>query len=223
MKKYLSLIVLIFPWFIRKKIYTKIFKYTILNNARIGLSWIYVKKLHMEEYSYIGHLNVCKGIDSLKMGQHSFIGNLNWITGFPSDILDSLHFKTEKERKPQLILEKHSAITSRHIIDCTNTIIIGEFTTIAGLGSQILTHSIDVENSTQSSASVIIGKYCFIGTNCVFLKGSKVPDYSVVGAKTLVNKALNEEYSLYGGVPVRKIKEMDKDNKYFNRIEGYIY
>ena len=100
----------------------------------------------------------------------------------------SRHFAEETDRQPQLILGEHSAITHRHLIDCTNSVTIGKFTTFAGFQSQILTHSIDLERNRQSSSPVRIGDYCFIGTNCVLLGGSALPDYCVLGAKSLLNK-----------------------------------
>ena len=117
---------------------------------------------------------------------------------------------------------EHSAITHRHLIDCTNSVVIGKFTTFAGFQSQILTHSIDIENNCQSSAPVRVGDYCFVGTNSVFLGGSALPDYCVLGAKSLLNKGFTETHQLYGGVPAQPIKKLPPDWKYFTRSEGFV-
>ena len=68
-----------------------------------------------------------------------------------------------------------------------------------------------------------IGDYCFVGTNSVILGGSNLPDYSVLGAKSLLNKKCEVPYSLYAGVPALTIKDLDKNAKYFQRIDGFIY
>ena len=117
------------------------------------------------------------------------------------------------------------SITSRHFIDVNGGVYIGKFTTVAGLRTQILTHSIDILENRQDAKPVKIGDYCFIGTNCILIKGATIPDYSIIGAHSLVNKNLKDEYSLYGGVPARKIKSFKdekKQPKYFSRENGFV-
>jgi acetyltransferase-like isoleucine patch superfamily enzyme len=121
-----------------------------------------------------------------------------------------------------LLIGAHSAITHRHLIDCTNRVTIGRFTTVAGFQSQMLTHSIDLEHNRQASAPISIGDYCFVGTNSVFLGGSAIPDYCVVGAKSLVNKAFADTHHLYGGVPARQLQGLPADYAYFQRTSGFV-
>jgi acetyltransferase-like isoleucine patch superfamily enzyme len=107
-------------------------------------------------------------------------------------------------------------------VDCTNRVSIGAFSVFAGFRSQILTHSVDLENSRQSSAPIVIGDYCFTGTDCVLLGGSVLPHHSVLGAKSLLNKEQTEPYSLYAGVPARAVKTLSPDLKFFSRKTGII-
>jgi acetyltransferase-like isoleucine patch superfamily enzyme len=149
------------------------------------------------------------------------IGSLNYITGYPGHLTD--FFGHINNRKCELYIGTHSAITSRHFVDCTCGIQIGSFTTIAGIRSQFLTHSIDLVENRQSGDSIKVGDYCFIGTNCVFLPGSQMPSFSILGAKSVLNKALTEGSCLYGGVPVKKIKEVNKGEiAYFQRKVGSV-
>jgi acetyltransferase-like isoleucine patch superfamily enzyme len=222
MKKIFSLIILFFPWRIRFFLYTFFFKYEIDYDSYIGFSWLYPEHLILKKGAKIGHLNFCKNIKLLKLEQNSIIGALNWITGFPIIENYSGHFSKEKYRMPQLLLGKHSAITSRHYIDCTNSISIGDFSTIAGLRSQFLTHSINIQKSEQGSERIEIGMYCFLGSGCTILSGSRIPDYSVIGAMSLVNKQLTNTYTLYAGVPVEKLKDLPVDSKYFLRAKGFV-
>jgi len=169
----------------------------------------------------IGHLTVCKGLERLQLGESALIGNLNWITAFPKG--DSLgFFAREIEREPELVLGPHAAITHRHLIDCTDKILIGDFSTFAGFRSQILTHSIDIALSSQSSAPVTVGKYCFVGTGSILLKGSSLPDKSVLGAGSVLTKSQTEGGSLYAGNPARHIKYFDGSENYFSRIDGIV-
>jgi acetyltransferase-like isoleucine patch superfamily enzyme len=215
------LLSLCLPWGVRRSFLEKQFGYTIHPSCRIGFSLIFPTRLIMEEGSRIGNLTMCKNIDLLHLKAHASIGNGNWITGFP--LGPSRHFAEEKDRQPQLIVGEHSAITHRHLIDCTNSVVIGKFTTVAGFQSQIITHRIDIEKNRQTSAPVRIGDYCFVGTNCVLLGGSVLPDFCVLGAKSLLNKTFTESYQLYGGVPARAIEKLSPDCEYFRRTEGFVF
>ena len=220
MKKFLILISVLLPWSMRRRFLEKQFGYTIHPTSRIGLAWIFPDRLIMEEQTSIGHLTVCKNIALLHLKAHASLGRGNWITGFPLGA--SRHFAAETDRQPQLIIGEHSAITHRHLIDCTNSVTIGKFTTIAGFQSQILTHSIDIERNQQASAPVRIGDYCFVGTNCVLLGGSALPDYSVLGAKSLLNKSFSETHHLYAGVPARPVQGLSPECEYFRRTDGFV-
>ena len=195
--------------------------YDIAKNASIGFSWVYPQSLTMKEGARIGSLTVAKGLETIAMGPFSRIGNLNWITGFP--LRDKRHFAHCQHRAPQLVLKEHAALTNRHLIDCTDTVMIGAFATVAGFRSHILTHSIDLEACRQDCKPVSIGDYCFVGTACVVLGGAILPDHSILAAASLLNKPLINTYRLYGGVPVREIGEVAQGMAYFSRETGFIY
>lgn len=215
-----ALLTLIFPWKLRRVLLCWIFKYNIHPTARVGYTVLYCKHVDLGPGSFIGHLNIIKGLDTLKMDAYSIIGNLNWITGFPSS--DNSHFSHQIDRKPILYIGEHSAITSRHIIDCTNSVTIGKFTTVAGYRSVILTHSINLGNNIQEAHPINIGEYCFLGTCCTLLGGSNLPDYSVLGANSLLNRVFDDRYVLYGGIPAKAVKRLDPSSKYFNRVVGFV-
>jgi acetyltransferase-like isoleucine patch superfamily enzyme len=169
--------------------------------------------------SRIDHFTVCKGLDLVRLAEHATVGRANWITGWPKD--DLRHFGNPL-REPRLILGEHAAITHRHLIDCTASVSIGAFATVAGYRSQLLTHSINIDNSRQEAAPITVGRYCFVGTNCVLLGGSTLPDCSVLGAKSLLTKRYDEPYKLYGGVPALPLKNLESGAAYFNRSIGFV-
>ena len=215
------LLSLLLPWSMRRTFLEKQFGYTLHPTSRIGLSWVFPERLVMEANTSIGDLTLCKNIALLHLHEHAVIGRGNWITGFP--LGPSRHFASETDRRPELIVGPHSAITHRHLIDCTNSITIGKFTTFAGFQSQMLTHSIDIEQNRQASAPIRIGDYCFVGTNSVLLGGSVLPDFCVLGAKSLLNKSFTQTHRLYGGVPARELQELPPDYAYFNRTTGFVF
>ncbi|MDP9100064.1 MAG: acyltransferase [Verrucomicrobiota bacterium] len=221
MKTLLMFFSMLLPWDLRRALLEKQFGYSIHPSSRIGFAWILPRRLIMEEGSRIGHLTLCKNIDLLHLGAHAMIGQLNWITGFPSG--SSRHFAHQPDRRPELSVEAHAAITSRHLLDCTARVRIGAFATIGGFRSQLLTHSIDFDAGRQMAEPINIGEYCFTGTNSVVLGGSSLPHHSILGAQSLLNKKWDEAYRLYAGVPAKPLKELSSEMKYFTRTEGFVW
>lgn len=176
----------------------------------------------MRENSKIGHLNIAIHLDKILIGENSIIARNNWITGFPTNTT-SKHFSHQQERQSQLIIGKESAITKNHHIDCTNSIIIGDFVTIAGYNSQLLTHSIDLKENRQSSFPIYIEDYSFVSTRCIILGGSKLPNHSILAAGAVLNKNYSEPWTLYAGIPAKPIKPIEKTEKYFTRQSGFVY
>jgi len=212
---------LLLPWFLRRVLLQIFCGYRLHPTSRIGFALVYPDELVMEEHASIGHLTICKSLKRLHLHAHASIGRGNWITGFPAE--NKTFFAHQTNRVPELIIGAQSAITHRHIIDCTSAIHIGAFTTVAGFRSQLLTHSIDLMDCRQSSAPITIGDYCFIGTDCVLLGGSVLPSYSALGAKSLLNKAHVETHCLYAGVPAVAIKSLEPEMKYFQREVGFVH
>jgi hypothetical protein len=208
------------PWALKRPLLGACLGYRLHPSARIGLSIVAADEVELAEGASIGHLNVVRGLARLEMGAHSILGRANWVSGFPPG--PSRHFAHQPDRRPALILGAHSAVTSRHLLDCTHTVRIGAFTTVAGFRSQILTHSINLERSRQESAPVEIGSYCFVGTGCIILAGARLPDYSVLGAGAVLTDAPAETHALYAGVPARAVKKLPPAWEYFRRPAGFV-
>ena len=213
-------LIAVLPWPVRRWVLNTFYGYKIHRTARLGFCFPVPRHLIMEEHSSIGHLTVCTHLDLVHLKAHASIGRGNWITGFPTG--GTNHFIHQPERRAELIVGEHAAITNRHLIDCTARVTIGKFATVAGFQSQILTHSIDLEKCRQSSGPVAIGDYCFVGTNCVILGGSKLPNYSVLAAKSQLATALNVEYALYSGLPARFVQDLPPEFGYFRRTAGRV-
>jgi acetyltransferase-like isoleucine patch superfamily enzyme len=215
-------LILPLPWRLRRIGLVLFCGYKIAKTAAISRwSLVLPERLEMGEGSVIGAFTVCKGMSLLRLEEKARIGAFNWITGFPIGT-SSKHFSLDMLRKPQLIVERHAAITNRHLIDCTDEVRIGAYATFAGFRSQILTHSIDLKQSRQRCKPVRIGQYCFVGTGCILLGGSSLPDRSILAAHSLLASAHEATDYLYGGVPAKPIKTIDQEDKYFSRTTGYV-
>jgi acetyltransferase-like isoleucine patch superfamily enzyme len=100
-------------------------------------------------------------------------------------------------------------------------IVIEDFSTLA-YGCQVFTQSDDysgrtMTNSTvparykaETKAAVHIGRHCIAGTNAVIFPGVTMAEGCSLGAMSLLTRT-TEPWSIYVGVPARKIKERHKD------------
>jgi acetyltransferase-like isoleucine patch superfamily enzyme len=217
----LKAVIVFFPWPLKRFSLQRFFGFRLDPSAHIGLAWVYPRHLAMAAGSRIDALTVAVNLDRLELAERATIGRSNWITGFGTGTA-SAHFAHQPDRRAELILGPHAAITKNHHIDCTNRVSIGAFTTVAGYRSQLLSHSIDLQQNRQHSDPITIGSHCFVGTACVILGGSVLPDHSVLGALSLLNKPLSEPWSLYAGHPARWMKAIDSQATYFNRSQGFV-
>jgi acetyltransferase-like isoleucine patch superfamily enzyme len=219
---FISILCLVGPWKFRRFLYNKIMGYKLSKTSFIGYSIINPNYLEMGENSRIGNLNIIKGLDKVVLENNAVIGKMNQISGYPSS--EKIYFQKNPKRFPELILGKHTHITNRHIIDCSDKISIGDFTIVAGYRSQLLTHEIDFIDSKQTASPISIGKYCFISTDCTLLKGAVLPDYSILAAKSLLKDSYQTPNYLYGGIPAKPLKYLDfNKTKYFQRKDGIVY
>ena len=67
-----------------------------------------------------------------------------------------------------------------------------------------------VFNGREELRSTIIGKDCWIGARSIIIAGVTIGDGAIVAAGSVVTKDL-DAYGVYGGVPVRKIKDRFKN------------
>lgn len=215
-----AVITMFFPWPLKRFVLCLLLGYDLSPTAKIGFSIIAGAHVRLGHGARIGHLTMCRYLSRLELGEHARLGNLNWITGAGDNPLPRSNGGGKGE--VELLIGNHSAITHRHYIDCSDRVHIGSFTTIAGVRSQILTHSINLESCVQEVKSVVIGNYCFVGTGSMFLQGSRLPNYSVLAAGSVMCDAFSDEWTLYAGVPAKPGKKIDRNSVYFHRTTGFV-
>jgi acetyltransferase-like isoleucine patch superfamily enzyme len=98
-------------------------------------------------------------------------------------------------------------------LDLEAPIILEDSVTIS-MRSTILTH-VDVgkselknRNHPYDANKVVLKKGCYLGANTTVLHGITVGEYAVVGASALVIKDV-PAYSVAGGIPAKKIKDIN--------------
>jgi acetyltransferase-like isoleucine patch superfamily enzyme len=103
---------------------------------------------------------------------------------------------------------------------------IGDYTQIAP-NVVIVSANHDVYDSRNHiSRKVTIGKYCWLGAGCKIMPGVILGDFTIVGAGAVVTKFFPEGHCVIGGVPAKKIKDLDKEKCVRYELEpkfnGYI-
>jgi len=69
-----------------------------------------------------------------------------------------------------------------------------------------------VKDKLTSRGKIVIGDEVWIGTSVTILHNVKIGRYSVIGAGSVVTKDI-EPYSVYAGVPARKIRDLKSEEK----------
>jgi acetyltransferase-like isoleucine patch superfamily enzyme len=216
----LSLIVVVFPVPVKIFLYRNVFGYKIGKHVSIGLSWIYVNDLIVDDNVIIRHFNRFKGIPCVRIGHDSVIGFGNTFTS--TQEFTCKRGVDIRHNNPSLIVGEHCGITMLHYFDIQDSFSVGPFTTIAGRQSIFYTHYIDVSKNSQSTKPISIGSYCMIGSAVRFAPGACISDYCVVGIGAVVVKNMTEKYKLIGGNPAVNILDLNIDSKYFHRDKGWV-
>lgn len=88
---------------------------------------------------------------------------------------------------------------------------IGDYTQIAP-NVAIVSANHDLYDTRQHiPAKVTIGKYCWIGAGAKIMPGVTLGDWTIVGAGAVVTKSFPEGYAVLGGIPAKKLKDLDKE------------
>jgi glycosyltransferase involved in cell wall biosynthesis/acetyltransferase-like isoleucine patch superfamily enzyme len=67
-------------------------------------------------------------------------------------------------------------------------------------------YDINTKELLNKGEDVVIGNHVWIGLNCIFLKGAKVSDDTIIGANSLVNKKFHEKNVVIAGSPAKIVK-----------------
>jgi acetyltransferase-like isoleucine patch superfamily enzyme len=202
------------PWFLKRAALSLFLGYEIDRRARIGLSIVDADRVKLGRGCRIGHFVAVRDLEALEVGNFSYIGNFCWISGAPRSDQDFAHIP---ERRPELRMGSCSILTSRHYIDCSDAVEIGDYSMLAGGYTQVLTHEISVDEGRQRTEPVRIGSHSLIHTRCVLVAGTRVPDQVVIAAGAVVRGELEGSHALYGGLPARKLKDIDPEAVFFTQ------
>ena len=152
------------------------------------------------------------------------------ILGFNRAVYWPVHF-TSKVSNPDKIyagIDTSPGYMPGCYIYGTAGIYVGDYTQIApNVGIMSGNHSAyDSRLTTDNDSPVVIGNYCWLGMNSMILPNVVIGDHTIVAAGSVVTNSFPEGHCVIGGVPARKIKDLDSTKcvKFRNKQEyhGYI-
>lgn len=202
------------PWPLKRRLLSLLLGYELDPRARIGLAIVDARRVRLGKGARVGHFAVVRDLEVFEMGNFAGIGTFCWISAHPRG---DAHFAHVPERRLEFRMGNCSILTSRHYIDCTDVVRIGDYSMLAGGYTQVLTHEISVDEGRQRTEPVTIGDHTLIHTRCVIVAGTVVPDKVVVAAGAVVRGTLEESHALYGGLPARKLREVDAEAVFFTQ------
>lgn len=154
----------------------------------------------MRPGAYIGRGNLIYGPLDIVLNINAAVGNSNKISRGP---LGSVTFGRSELRLGQL-----SKITANHRIDCTNSVQIGDFSTLAGICTQVWTHGyiheMEGPDRYRIDGRVVIGNNVYIGSGSIISMGVRLVSGVIVGAGTTVARNLDEP-GLYVSSAIRQL------------------
>lgn len=233
MKKILTALACLLP-FKLSNLFLKILGHKITWSAKIGFSLILSNKISLEENTCIGHLNFIKN-EELNFKKGAYIGHLNRING-PFKIFlkekGAIGNKNSVVRAPlgvtyeisNLTLGKLSKLTSNHYIDLTRSIYFGDYSTLAGIKSQLWTHGYYHANTGKDririDGQITIGDNVYIGSGCIFNPGVTVANAIHIGGGSVISKNLSQS-GMYVGQALRYIEnDIDSLKNKLIKVEG---
>jgi carbonic anhydrase/acetyltransferase-like protein (isoleucine patch superfamily) len=213
-----ALIAVLLPARARRAVLVGALGYEIPADAVIGRSVVAVDRLVMASGSVIGHLNLIRRCERVVLGKRAEIGHANWITGVRTE----RGYFPGRQRSAILTLGDSAAITHRHFVDCSDRVELGDFSILAGVHSQVLTHGIDIDRGNLTSAPVLVGDRVLINSGTILLAGAVVSGRSVIGAGSVVRGKLTEEGLLYAGSPAVPKRSLDRGSGWLVREEAHL-
>lgn len=164
--------------------------------ARSSVVWR-VASFEMAAGSSFGSANVVKNMREIRLGESAMIGRWNLVSSHPLFVRHLPHGGS-------LVLGSHAKVTSRHQLDCSGSVSLGAFASMAGHQSRVMSHSVDLVRNAQAAFPVVIGERSFVGTRVLILGGATLPARSVLGAGSVLTRSRPDpEPGLWAGVPAR--------------------
>jgi acetyltransferase-like isoleucine patch superfamily enzyme len=195
----------------------RMFGHDIAPSARIGpVLALNVGRAVVGEDTTIAALNTFRSLRLLKMGNGATMGSFNMISAHPA-------YQALDPDVGCLTMGNGAIMTSRHYVDCSGIVQTGDFSSISGQRTTILSHELNLSENVQTAGHVILGDRSVLSTNCVVLKGAILPPLSALAANSTLTRAKdpNPAPGIYAGSPAKYIKSIPPSSEsWYERQES---
>jgi acetyltransferase-like isoleucine patch superfamily enzyme len=205
MRAAIEIVCWLFPPTRLKNNFLRRFGHHISATARIGPTIVLgVRRFEIGENVLIAPFNVFKNLSLVRLDDNVIIGSWNWITA-------AAEFQQIDPQAGTLHMGYGAAMTSRHYLDCSGTIIMKRHARIGGGRAYLQTHEPDFEHFRQTVGRIVLGDHALVSTCAVVLKGAHLPDRSLLAANSTM-LALSKEHQqsgVYAGSPAQWRRDID--------------
>ena len=177
-------------------------RYRFGRKSRVGFSLVITPKLHIEDGAMILNGNFIR-VTAIKMRKDSIIKCFNILKGNYQVCMDEKTVINKSNKIVNALCEKqvsslvigyNSIIGVNHFIDMTHNVVIGKNSILAGIGSQLWTHSFyhDKQGSgrIREEKAIEIGNNIYVGSRCIICPGVMIVDTISIGAGAVISKPL---------------------------------
>jgi acetyltransferase-like isoleucine patch superfamily enzyme len=217
-----------------KPFFLRLLGHPVHNTARIGCSLVLVSKLALGPAVRIGHGNFIRA-RRLVLRKSAIVGKLNYISGVlsirlgPRSLLGNRNvinrLSVPGQKPAQVFTGELVGITAGHYLNANESIIIGDFSTIAGIGSQLWTHGFihfsEGDGRAEVVGRILIGRNCYIGSGCTINPGITIADVVSVSPNVSIGTDLLEAGNYVPGrlrhipsTPEERIAKLERDDSF---------
>jgi len=211
LRSLLAALAVVLPGRLRRYVHVRLLGHAIDPTAQIGRSFVDVDRLEMGPRARIGHLNIVRGCERVHLAADAAIAHLNFVNAVRRD----RGFFSGVERRLELDLAPSARIMMMHFVDVSDRVELGEQAILTGYWSLVMTHSYEPATSRQSTRPITIGARSLVNTRTTLLPGACVPGNCLVAAGAVVTGPLDDELTLYGGVPAKPLRALSPDTAVF--------
>jgi len=174
-----------------------------------------VNKFHVGEHVRIGLLNVFRGMSNVRLEDYVIVDSFNWVSANPL-------YQDVDPQAGTLFMDIKSRVGSRNYLDCSGTVVVRAFGAVGGLRCVLQSHQPDLEHNRQSAGRITVGDHSWVASCAVMLKGSSLPDQSLLAANATMTpgSAREGKRGLYVGSPAKWKSETR--GEFFDRLTYWI-
>ncbi|NES18019.1 MAG: hypothetical protein F6K41_03610 [Symploca sp. SIO3E6] len=185
MRKIILLIAIVLPQPFKIFLYRHMMGWKIGKQVKIGLSYIDADEVIIGDNVHIGHFNIIRGLWSFQVGNNSYISNFNDFFGNKSN---------PNKWASKLVLGEKISFMSHHYVDVSGNVTIGSNTTVGGRDTHFWSHTRTFNQAMTDllPIDIHVGENVYIGARAT-LVGCNIPNGTVVGAGSIVNKTFAPE------------------------------